>query len=774
MPVVAVCALVGVVAGLWVPAPGGITGLSLAGVVFLPLFWWLGGMPGSVLLLAYMAAALQSLMYVADLPAHDTVPQDAVVQGCLTDFPVEDVEGYRFTVRLHSAGTDQWPARIALRTYGTGLQIAAHACWQLRVRIKPAHGLSNPGSVDRAVRLFADGIGAVGYVRDSPLNRPLDSKKGPAWLRLRRALYDQIADVLPDMTASRLVPGIVLGARQDLLPEQWQVLRATGTTHLMAISGLHIGLVAWLLWHLARIATLRWAGAGFMASELIAAVTAAAGALGYAGMAGFAAPTVRATGMLLLVLLLRARSRPMCGNTILATVFVLAVLGQPTVVLTGGFWLSYIAVLALINSGISRSGTGATHTTPWLERQLQRLATAITVQWRLSLVLMVPVLWLFGQVAVLAPLANLLAIPFFACVILPLLLSGAVLLVISDSGALLYAGSYGLQIMLAGLGWLAGQPWALWEPSGSVWASGWIALAGVMLLLRPLPARQTMAGGLCLILGVLLQFRPPPADLAVHVLDVGQGTAVIVQSGKRALLFDTGPRWRSSDAGQRTVVPALHALGVRRLDLVVISHGDSDHAGGLPSVLAALPFGRLIAPEQSAASGYPVLQCRRGQRWHWQGVLVSVLHPATVAGWSRNNASCVMLLEWSGGGILLPGDIEAHAEAVLAAREPLTPVDLLVVPHHGSRTSSTLVLLDTFPARAAVFTSAYGNRWGFPHSVITQRWMARSPCVLNTALHGAASFNSANGNLRLRASYKSHWLRPWAIRAPVVPGCERP
>lgn len=786
MPVFAICTLLGAGAGLWIPLVSGPDELALLCLLIVPLIWWLAGPAAGVFCVACFVAALHSHAYAGQLPDANGAPVDALVRGCVADFPVTDTEGHRFLLQLNTADYNDLPARLQLRTYSHTLRIPDHGCWQLRVRVRRAHGLSNPGSSDRAWHLYRNGVAATGYVRDSPLNKPLDQSGSMSlWLDMRRWLYARVEPQLPTAAAAGLVPGIVMGMRQSILPEQWQVLRATGTTHLMAISGLHIGMVAWLLWKVTHWIAVHFSGSGFQRAERLAAIAATFGALLYAGLAGFAAPTLRATGMLLLVLLLRACARRGAGNDILAAVFCLAVMTEPTAILASGFWLSYLAVFVLLNccgAGTLPAGTDRRlpHLpVPLLQRWQQHVQRAVAVQWRLSLGLVLPGLLFFGQLALFAPLANLLAIPVFGMAVLPLLLGGAVLVTVlpSAGSVLLHTGTWVLDQLLNFLEWVASWPGALWEPPAADAAACLVGLAGIAMLARPLPPRQRCMGcGLLFVAWCLQQAYPGSVStsLAIHVLDVGQGTAVVLQSGRQGVLLDAGPRWRSGDAGRQTVLPALRSMGIESLDFLVVSHGDNDHVGGVPAVLEHMPVGRLVAPESVTIPGAVITPCRRGQKWNWQGMQLHILHPASVTGWSKNDASCVVRLEWPGGAALFPGDIEARGEAVLAARESPQPIELIVAPHHGSRTSSTTAMLQRFPARHTVFTTGFGNRWGFPHPEVTGRWQQVAECVLNTATSGALVFRlQPDGTLRLQQELKRAWTRPWAIRAASSPSCQQ-
>jgi len=380
----------------------------------------------------------------------------------------------------------------------------------------------------------------------------------------------------------------------------------------------------------------------------------------------------------------------------------------------------------------------------------------------------------FGQVSLVAPVANLLAVPIFTFLILPAALSGAALSLVLPIVAanFLQLASAGFELLLALLRGLDQRPFSVWEtgamPIGFLLA---VAAGSLMLLLpRPLAASRT---GLALIaLGITLNHGSQPAIVSVRVLDVGQGLAVLVQTQGHSLLYDAGPAWPGGDAGLQVLIPALKRVGIRDIDIMMISHGDNDHRGGAISVLNAFHVRQIIGPPELLFGNHSVVECQSGTRWQWDGVWFEIIHPRTRTGWSDNNASCVLQISVDGRSLVLLGDIEATAEIVLLARDELIPADVVIAPHHGSMTSSTEILVNYLSPAYVVFSAGYKNRWNFPATIIQQRWENTGACNLTTSVTGALEFKFVpDQGFVLSKTAASSWRRPWPVRSVTVPDC---
>jgi competence protein ComEC len=484
----------------------------------------------------------------------------------------------------------------------------------------------------------------------------------------------------------------------------------------------------------------------------VAAGPALLAALGYAALAGFSIPTQRAVIMLtvaMLVIVLRLRAAPVQG---LALALVAVLVWDPGAVLQAGFWLSFGAVGVLLFA-VGGSDRG------W--RRWWR------PQWSIALG-MVPLLIGLGlEVPLLGPLVNLLAIPWFGFIVVPLALLGGLLLALGYwvGEWLLWMAATAVEPALAMLAWIAA-----WQPQ---WSGGGgasipallLAVAGIALLLAPrgVPGRPA---GAVLLLPLLLPPREslPYGVFALTVLDVGQGLASVIETRNHLLLFDTGPRYRSGfETGSAVVLPYLRERRWSRIDLLMVSHADSDHSGGTAAILDRLPVGRLLAGESLTESAHAE-RCRAGQQWRWDGVLFRVLAPGRDGGRGGNDSSCVLLVEGVGGSVLLTGDIGRRAERQLLRREPEPRADVVVAPHHGSRSSSSQALVTAVAPEWVIYSAGYRNRWGFPHPEVVSRWRSAGARGLRTDLSGAIRFEFHPGARpvpeRYRADYRRYWLNP--------------
>lgn len=774
MPALAMSALVGVLAGLWLPTSGS---MGLAGLLLLvgPLFWWFGGAQPLLGMLGFVCAGIACHDYRAATLTEALAGEDLLVSGVVSSFPKRLGSGHLFYLDIQPSNQlVRFPARIRLRTFSDELQPALGERWQFKVRLKPPFGFVNPGGFDRSVWLLAMGVHATGYVRTSLLNRQLDIASSSVQLTSMRAhIRTGIESVLGDTETLPFILGITVGARDRISDAQWALLRATGTSHLMAISGLHIGMIAMALWYLGLVPGWIACVCGrSISSHGIARVMAAVGALAYAMLAGFSLPTVRAVCMVLMVLILGRYHRYLNRSGILGFALLWVVLTDPLAILTVGFWLSFAAVALLYLCLTSRWSTGAGTG----QKLLQWLWRPVRAQWVLGLGLALPMCLFFGQVSLVAPVANLLAVPVFTFLILPAALSGAALSLVLPAVAAgcLQLASAGLELLLALLRGLDQRPFSIWEtgamPIGFLLS---VAAGSLMLLIpRPLAAYRT---GLALIaLGITLNHGSQPAIVSVRVLDVGQGLAVLVQTPSHSLLYDAGPAWPGGDAGLQVLIPALRRVGIRDIDIMMISHADNDHRGGAISVLNAFHVGQIVGPPELQAGEHSVVECQSGTRWQWDGVWFEILHPRTRAGWSDNNASCVLQISVDGRSLVLLGDIEATAEIVLLARNELIPADVVIAPHHGSTTSSTKTLVNYLSPAYVVFAAGYKNRWNFPATKILQRWENAGACNLTTSVTGALEFKFVpDQGFVLSKTAASSWQRPWPVRSVTVPDCAR-
>jgi len=446
-----------------------------------------------------------------------------------------------------------------------------------------------------------------------------------------------------------------------------------------------------------------------------------------------------------------------------------------------GFWLSFGAVLLLVawsrldpNREPSQKPAGIQRGTMALLERGFRLAK---VQLFLSAGMCVLVLPLFGQVALVGPVANLLAIPVFTFWVLPCALLGITAAACSIAGAewLLKLGALGLAFLIASLDFLSSFSWSTWRPpSAGLIPAMFLAVSVLSATLpRPWPGRLMALVWLGFAGVASLAARTPGPLLSVTVLDVGQGLAVLVRTRNHVLLYDTGTKWPGGDSGNSVVLPTLNRAGIRSLDALVVSHSDADHSGGVQAVADNVEL-RSAFVSQSETHGLPqVRRCRTGLSWRWDGVRFRFLHPSPGGTWSDNNGSCVLAIDTEEGhSVLLTGDIEAAAEEALLGSHDFASFDLLVAPHHGSRTSSSTAFVTATQPSHVVFSVGYANRWGFPDPAVVSRWKDAGACVISTARYGALEFTSEQrGTMLLEEAARTRFSLPWALREAASPGC---
>lgn len=745
------------------------------------LAWYgLGGRVALLVLLAGWTLCRAAWLVDAQLPAA-LAGRDLLVQGVVCDFPRPDAEAQRLV--LETGATDRGeglPARLHLSWYAPSPPLRPGERWQLLVRLKPPHGLANPGGFDFEQWLYQRGIGASGYVRASRLNRRLEAQLADCPVgTLRATLAGRIEAARAGRPGSAHVLGLTVGVTAGLSPADWELMRRTGTTHLLAISGFNIALVAapfvllvpWLghIWP--------WLAGRPGAGPALALAVATL----YSALAGFGVSVLRALLMLGVVALLAWRRRPADSLDALAAAALLILAIDPASVLSAGFWLSFAGVAWLLVAATRRPRPAAVPPRGLAPRIFGGAVSLLRLQLLLGIGLAPLTLAYFQQLSLVAPLANLLAVPVFSLVVMPLALGGAALLLAFPlPGTLLLrlaaAVVARLMDLLAALaGMLAGD--GAWQPPPQGIASLVLCLVAAVMLAwwRPLPLRL-LAGVLLLPLVAGSDGRGDlqAGELRVTVMDVGQGLAVLLQTASHSLVYDAGPAYRLRDAGDSVVVPVLRAAGIRQLDALLISHDDLDHAGGAATVLRAYPGTVLVGGNAVRLAAARARPCVAGEAWLWDGVRFSILNPPAGAQLSDNDASCVLRVDAAGGSVLLPGDVQLRQEAVLAARGALAPVDLLLAPHHGSRSSSGPALVAATRPRVVVFSAGYMNRWGFPAEVVRERWEHAGACTFDTSATGALVFVLGGQGLRLARITRRDDSHLWTTPMPAASSCTVP
>ncbi|QGZ61252.1 ComEC/Rec2 family competence protein [Paraburkholderia acidisoli] len=727
------------------------------------------------------------------------------------------------------------------------------ARWRLTVRLKRPHGNGNFGLRDSEAALLARGVRATGYISDPQHATRLAPDAGGFGVRIERrraALRARIDAVLGQAPHRGIVIALATGAQDAVSDADWRLMRNTGTSHLVAISGLHLAFVAGLagwaagaLWRRAR-----WRGVPaplFLPAQRVALAGALVAAALYAALAGFNVPVQRALGMLAVAALALFAGRAIDRATILAWALGLVLLRDPWAVTAAGFWLSFGAVAAILYAatGVPRVRRDAPDRMPdedfanpmrdkddatasvsravreprglrerlravfaprggWragAQRWRARVADSARVQWAVTVALAPLTAYWFGQIPLIGPFANAFAIPWVSMLVTPTVLTSAALPAPLDAYAL-HAAHRFISVMMQALGAFADLPGAVLRlPQPGAWPLV-CAAVGVAWLLAPRgwPLRW-LAPFTWLPLVIPAPGGPPPGAFRLTALDIGQGTSVLVETAHHTLLFDAGPGPESTHAGERIVVPYLQAHGVQRLDTLMISHDDSDHSGGAPAVLDAIRVDTFVAGiarahplwAKAQEQGARRVQCAAGQRWQWDGVGFEVLwpDPGPLAG--KPNGHCCVLRVTSAAELpdgpdargdepagepagepvtaLIAADIEANVERTLLARAPeRLRAQVLIVPHHGSRTSSTEPFLDSVWPLVAVFQVGFLNRFHHPNPGVYARYAARHIVLARSDTDGAVRIEARAGAIgveRFREHARRYWMDP---RAPDV------
>jgi competence protein ComEC len=716
-------------------------------------------------------AALCAALRLADELPLAWEGRDVQVIAVVARLPQPFERGVRFELEVERTLTPDAivPKRVLVSWYGSWRKNAVDVDlpairvgerWQFTLRLRRPHGTANPHGFDYEAWLLERGIRATGYVRLQSWPQRLDTfvvHPQYAIERARERIRTRILEVLAGEPYPGVIAALVMGDQRAIPAAQWTVFTRTGVNHLMSISGLHVTMIAALIFALAHAAWRRSARLCLRLPARRAAVLAGfVGALGYAAIAGFAVPAQRTVYMLGVMAAALWLGQISSAATVLALALAAVTVLDPWAPLAPGFWLSFGAVALILYVGV-----GPLRSPHWLRAWAQ-------TQWAVTLGLVPLLLAIFQQVSLVSPLANAFAIPLISLVVVPTALVGTVV----PLDFVLHAAHGAMAIAVALLEWFAAVPAAVWQQHAPPPWTVAVALCGIvwMLLPRGFPARWIGAAGL---LPLFLVLPPPPEHgaLRMAVLDVGQGLAVVLRTRNHALLYDTGPGFApDADSGSRIVVPFLRATGTRRLDGLIVSHEDNDHAGGAASVLAAVPVGWLASTLPAEHALHPQAEasiaCRAGQHWEWDGVRFEMLHPRPGHEAERmkpNNRSCVLKVTAAGTRVLLTGDVEARAERAMLLASDALRAEILIVPHHGSITSSTPEFVAAVQPEWALVSAGYRNRFGHPRPEVIERYRALGSRVLRSDLQGALLLEIDATGIRVAAARevrRRYWQDP--------------
>ena len=659
-----------------------------------------------------------------------------LITGYIASLPITKPHHISFEFKTNTIAEVKTSTKLKLgwyNEYPKNLHVGDK--WQLFVRLKRPHGTSNPDGFDLEKHLLVHHIRATGYVVNDALNKTINSH----WYhypltQLRQYLSAKIQTILRFDELTPIIIALVTGSENEITKSQWEVMRNTGTSYLVAISGLHIGLVASIvlvlvqfLWRQSKRLPL------MMPAREVGIIVGLVVGFFYGAISGFSIPTQRALVMLVafsLAALLRRHTQ--LWNAWLWSLFLVLII-DPLAELTMGFWLSFTAVAAILYASGWRRGQAITH--------LQKF-------WRMQLIVTVALLPLtllfFQQFSLTTLAANLLAMPGVCLVIVPLSLLGALCLSFSSyiGGWVLWFSAKLLHLVWWWLTLVASFSWGSWYHPIYNW---WILIAasiGVLLLFAPRGFPAKYLGVIwCLPLFFYAPAKPHPNEVWFTLLDVGQGLAALVQTANHVLLYDTGPKFLDCDAGATTVIPYLRLQGIMNIDTMVVSHGDADHIGGAASILKALSVKNILTSVPQKFYPRVAQTCVAGQNWQWDGISFQILSPLKDAQLDGNNASCVLKITRREKSILLTGDIEREAEDLLINQYGTSlKSTILVAPHHGSVTSSTQGLINSVLPNYVLFPLGYKNRFHFPHKTVVERYTMSGAKQLDTAQAGAITF----------------------------------
>jgi competence protein ComEC len=725
-----------------------------------------------IALLAFSVTGLRAADRLGARLAPEWEGRELVIEGYVASLPQPFERGVRFMFEVESSTPRDvgLTGRVLLAWYNGASReafrdtptIRAGESWRFTVRLKRPHGNANPHGYDYEAWLIEEDVRASGSIVPRAHHvRRVDLAPNPrAWIeRARDSLRMRLWRALPYSPYVGVLIALAIGDQRAISSADWTVFNRTGVAHLMSISGLHVTMLAALA---AAITAWAWRRSPramlWLPAPKAAAIVGLVAALLYTLLAGAGVPAQRTLYMLAVAALAFVLDRAQSASRILAIALAVVLVIDPWAPLSAGFWLSFSAVAILFYAATRAQAEG------WVIAWLR-------AQWTITIGLVPLTLALFQQVSLVSPLANLVAIPLVSFVVTPLAIAAA--LVPIDLFAWIAHGAIALLMPL--LQWAAGLSQAVWQQHAPIPWSVPLALVAVLIVLGPrgVPARYA---ALPLLLPLVLIPPSVPAFgvARIDVLDVGQGLAIVVRTHRHVVVYDTGPAYGlETDAGSRVVVPFLRGEGIQRIDRLVVTHLDNDHSGGARSIVQTITPAiaqasiALDAPafEPVFAAAAVRIPCTAGERWEWDGVRFEMLYPYAqdygAAPRKANNVSCVLRVEAGGRSMLLTGDIEARDEArLLASSAERLRSDVVLVPHHGSTTSSTPTWLDRVGAKVAIVAAGYRNRFGHPRDEVLERYRSRDIEVLRTDQSGMPRIELSDTGITT-SSYRADHARYW-------------
>ncbi|MCF6288576.1 MAG: DNA internalization-related competence protein ComEC/Rec2 [Proteobacteria bacterium] len=674
-----------------------------------------------------------------------TIPTaNITLLGSIVDLPKQQQDRTKFTFKVENHKLK----KLLVSWYDTEQQVRAGQKWQLELKLKPIHGYNNPGSFDYSKWLFRQGYDATATVKSAKL-LPKQSINISAWVNnLRFEIGEVINQNIKSVRVQALIQALTIGDKSQISFADSQLFQTTGTAHLIAISGLHIGLIALVGVFFGRLCFFVFTSQKFNRYKF-EAIFAISFALFYALLAGLSIPTIRALVMVIVFSLAHVFKTSISRWQAWSIALMIILVIDPFSVLDIGFWFSFGAVAVLMFAFTGRKSSN------------NFISAFIKAQVIILLGLMPLMVIVFQKVTILSPVANILILPLASLLLIPLIFISIFVYTFSATMAgFLFTYIEKLSLYLfAILDYLQQLDYVnLTINNINPFTFGLLLLAAIALLLPKLFRWRFIAVVLLLPLFLIKSNNITEHEFRVNVLDVGQGLSIIVTTKKHTLIYDTGAKFEAGfSLATSVVLPFLQSKGITAVDKIILSHKDNDHAGGIDELRKSFPNAEVLA----VTGEYPT--CVYPKSWTWDEVKFEVLSPYNTNPYLGNNSSCVIKISSNNGSILLTGDIHEPIEYRLLQNfsEQITS-DVLIIPHHGSKTSSSKDFITQVNPKTAINSSGFANQFNHPHPHIKQAYLTNGSEFLDTQDQGMIELLFQNSNISI-LSYQQSNKHFWQV-----------